>query len=55
LWFGGQLITACAEQFNNQRDQILAHLDTSRIGKSYQAKGKSLTYTRKDYLQDLIG
>lgn len=40
-----QMITALAAQFNWQRDQILAHLDISRLGKSY---------TRKDWLDDLI-
>ena len=43
--FEGQLARACAGQFDQQRDEILRNLDTSRIGKSY---------TRKDWLQDLI-
>lgn len=40
------MITVMAEQFNWQRDQILAHLDYAQIG----TKG----YTRKDWLQDLL-
>jgi SPP1 gp7 family putative phage head morphogenesis protein len=56
MWFEAQLASAAAAQFNDQRDQILAHLDTSKIGKSYgkKIKGKQPTYTRKDWLQDLI-
>lgn len=40
------MVTAMAQQFNQQRDLILANLDTTRIG----TKG----YTRKDWLQDLL-
>jgi hypothetical protein len=50
MWFEGQMVGAMAEQFNIQRDQILAHLDISRIGKT---NGKKI-YTRKDWLQDLL-
>jgi SPP1 gp7 family putative phage head morphogenesis protein len=46
MWFEAQMVTAMAAQFNLQREQILAHLDTSRIG----TKG----YTRKDWLEDLL-
>lgn len=50
------MVTAMAEQFNAQRDQILAHLDTSKIGKAFFTgiSKKSVTYTRKDWLQDLL-
>ena len=50
------MVTVMAEQFNAQRAEILAHLDTARIGKSYgrKPKGKQPTYTRKDWLQDLL-
>jgi hypothetical protein len=56
IWFEGQMVTAMAEQFNAQRDAILPNLDTSKIGKAYgkKVKGKQLTYTRKDWLQDLL-
>jgi hypothetical protein len=40
------MITVMAAQFNAQRLEILAHLDTARIG--------SKSYTRKDWLQDLL-
>jgi SPP1 gp7 family putative phage head morphogenesis protein len=40
-----QMVTAIAAQFNAQRAEILAHLDTTHIGKSY---------TRKDWLNDLL-
>lgn len=39
------MATVLASQFNSQREQILLHLDTTQIGKSY---------TRKDWLQDLL-
>lgn len=39
------MLQAVRSQFEQQRDQILANLDPSRIGKSY---------TRKDWLKDLI-
>src|SRR5690349_15929649 len=48
------MVAAVAEQFNQQREQILAHLDPSRIGKSYTKAGKQLTYSRKEWLDDLI-
>ncbi len=44
--FEQQMITAIAAQFNAQRAEILAHLDTAGIG--------SKSYTRKDWLQDLL-
>lgn len=40
------MVQAVASQFDAQRVQILAHLDTTRIG----SKG----YTRKDWLNDLL-
>ena len=40
------MVTIMAAQFNKQRADILAHLDTSRIG--------TKSYTRKDWLQDLL-
>src|SRR5690348_2537785 len=43
--YEAQMVAACANQFNAQRDKILANLDTSRIGKSY---------SRKDWLNDLL-
>jgi SPP1 gp7 family putative phage head morphogenesis protein len=50
------MVTAMAEQFNAERDAILPNLDTSKIGKAYgkKVKGKQPTYTRKDWLQDLL-
>lgn len=50
------MVTAMAQQFNAQRDAILSHLDTSKIGKAYgkKIKGKQPTYTRRDWLQDLL-
>jgi SPP1 gp7 family putative phage head morphogenesis protein len=56
MWFEGQMVSAIAEQFNAQRDAILMHLDTSKIGKAYgkKIKGKQPVYTRKDWLRDLI-
>jgi hypothetical protein len=56
MWFEGQMVTVMAEQFNAQRDAILMHLDTSKIGKSYgkKVRGKQPVYTRKDWLRDLI-
>lgn len=39
------MVTVMAGQFNTQRQQILAHLDTARIGKSY---------SRKSWLNDLL-
>lgn len=43
--YEAQLITVMQQQFNRQREAILANLDSSRINKSY---------TRKDWLSDLI-
>lgn len=43
--FEARMVTAVQNQFNAQRETILANLDTSKIGKSY---------TRKDWLQDLL-
>jgi hypothetical protein len=56
MWFEAQMASAAAAEFNAQRDQILAHLDPSKIGKAYgkRIKGKQPVYTRKDWLQDLI-
>ena len=56
MWFEAQMASAAAAQFNAQRDQIMANLDTSKIGKSYgkKIKGKQPIYSRKDWLQDLI-
>lgn len=44
--FEAQLAPIMAAQFDQQRDQLLGHLDTTRIG----TKG----YTRKDWLSDLL-
>jgi hypothetical protein len=56
MWFEGQMVTAMAQQFNDQRDAIIAHLDTSKIGTAYgrKVKGRQPIYTRKDWLQDLL-
>jgi|SRR5215207_1844032 len=51
MWFEAQMASAAAAEFNAQRDQILARIDPSKIGKACgkRIKGKQPVYTRKDW------
>lgn len=49
-----RMTAAMRDEFERQRQQIVSRLDTSKIGKRFQRDGKRLTYSRKDWLSDLL-